>query len=79
MMVVCSLNETAWPDYAIGFPIGGQWRLLFDGDDYEEGARPAQDIAQARAIMADGPPLHGRPCSAHVAIPANGILVFAKG
>ena len=75
MMVGCSLNETAWQDYAIGFPIGGQWRLLFDGDDYEEGARPVA----GRAITADGPPLHGRPCSAHVAIPANGILVFAKG
>jgi 1,4-alpha-glucan branching enzyme len=75
MMVVCSLNETAWQDYAIGFPIGGQWRLLFDGDDYEEGAHR---IA-GRSITADGLPLHGRPCSAHVTIPANGILVFAKG
>jgi 1,4-alpha-glucan branching enzyme len=74
LVVVCSLHETAWPDYAIGFPASGQWRLLLDSDDYEEGADPAG----ARTITADGPPLHGRPCSAHLRIPANGILVFAK-
>jgi 1,4-alpha-glucan branching enzyme len=75
VMVVCSLHETVWQDYAIGFPAGGRWRLLFNSDDYEGSAAPAA----GRAIMADGPPLHGRSCSAHVTIPANGILVFAKG
>jgi 1,4-alpha-glucan branching enzyme len=75
VMVVCSLNETAWQDYAIGFPGGGTWRLVFNSEDYEAGAHPAA----GREIAADGPPLHGRPCSAHVAIPANGILVYARG
>ena len=28
-------------------------------------------------VNADGPPLHGLPCSANVVIPANGFVVFA--
>jgi 1,4-alpha-glucan branching enzyme len=74
VMVVCSLHESAWADYAVGFPAGGTWRLVFDGDAYEAGAQSAV----GREISADGPPLHGRPCSAHVAIPANGIVVYAR-
>ncbi|WP_407155105.1 alpha amylase C-terminal domain-containing protein [Bradyrhizobium sp. STM 3557] len=74
VMVVVSLNETAWQDYAIGFPAGGAWRLVFDSEAYEAGA----SSAVGREISADGPPLHGRPCSAHVAIPANGIVVYAR-
>jgi 1,4-alpha-glucan branching enzyme len=75
IMVVCSLNEMPWRDYAIGFPAAGTWRLLFDSDDYEQGAVLGRD----RAVAANGPPMHGRPCSAHVTIPANGLLVFARG
>ena len=75
VMVVVSLNETAWTDYAVGFPAGGAWRLLFDSDAYETGALSRV----GREIAADGPPLHGRPCSAHVAVPANGIVVYARG
>jgi len=75
VMVICSLHEGAWQDYAVGFPAGGAWRLVFDSEAYEVGARSAV----GREISADGPPLHGRPCSAHVAIPANGIVVYARG
>ncbi|WP_315705609.1 MULTISPECIES: alpha amylase C-terminal domain-containing protein [unclassified Bradyrhizobium] len=75
LMVVVSLNETAWTDYAIGFPAGGAWHLVFCSEDYEEGAHPAEN----REVMAEGPPMHGRPCSAHLTIPANGLLVFARG
>lgn len=74
MMVICSLHETAWQDYAVGFPAGGTWRLVFDSNAYEVGAHSAV----GGEISADGPPLHGRPCSAHVAIPANGIVVYAR-
>jgi 1,4-alpha-glucan branching enzyme len=75
LMVVVSLNETAWADYAVGFPAGGTWRLVFDSNAYEAGAHSAV----GQEILADGPPLHGRPCSAHLAIPANGIVVYARG
>jgi 1,4-alpha-glucan branching enzyme len=75
VMVVVSLNETAWQDYAVGFPAGGTWRLLLDSEAYEAGAHSGV----GHEISADGPPLHGRPCSAHLAIPANGIVVYARG
>jgi 1,4-alpha-glucan branching enzyme len=29
-------------------------------------------------IDAEGPPLHGLPCSASIVIPANGFVVFAR-
>jgi 1,4-alpha-glucan branching enzyme len=75
VMVVCSLNETPWHDYAIGFPADGSWQLVFDSEAYESDAPPPV----ARCVTADGPPLHGQPCSAKVDIPANGIVVFARG
>lgn len=73
VMVVCSLNETPWQDYAIGFPEGGHWRLAFSSEAIGSTSLASGDVE------ADGPPLHGRPCSAHVQIPANAVLVFAKG
>jgi 1,4-alpha-glucan branching enzyme len=75
IIVVCSLNETPWHDYAIGFPADGPWRLVFDSETYESDAPPPV----ARAVTADGPPLHGQPCSAKLNIPAIGIVVFARG
>jgi 1,4-alpha-glucan branching enzyme len=75
VMVVVSLNETAWQDYAVGFPASGTWHLVFDSEAYEAGT----PSAVGRELIADGPPLHGRPCSAHVTIPANGIVVYAPG
>lgn len=72
VMVIASLNETPWTDYAFGFPAGGAWHVVFSSEDYEGGADPD------REVMADGPPMHGRPCSAHLTIPANGLLVLTR-
>jgi 1,4-alpha-glucan branching enzyme len=73
VMVVCSLHETPWADYAIGFPASGPWRLVFDSEVYDGDA-----AASAGDVTADGPAMHGQPASARVTIPANGLLVFAK-
>jgi 1,4-alpha-glucan branching enzyme len=73
VMVVCSLHETPWDDYAIGFPASGPWRLVFDSEIYDGDA-----AASAGDVIADGPAMHGQPASARITIPANGLLVFAK-
>lgn len=76
VVVICSLNESPFHNYAIGFPARGRWRQVFNSDiyDHEAGTAGAAD----GSVHADGPSLHGLPASAAVAIPGNGLLVFAR-
>jgi 1,4-alpha-glucan branching enzyme len=75
VVVVCSLNESPLRNYAIGFPTRGRWREVFNSDIYDREVTVTAD----GSVHAGGPPLHGLPASATVTIPANGILVFARG
>ncbi|MFH0303233.1 alpha amylase C-terminal domain-containing protein [Bradyrhizobium sp. 31Argb] len=75
VVVVCSLNESPFHNYAIGFPAEGRWREVFNSDIYDREVTVTGD----GSVHADGPPLHGLPASAAVTIPANGLLVFARG
>lgn len=77
IMIVCNLSETPWHGYGIGFPVDGQWHEVFNSDVYDFWVNPAV-VGNNGGITADGPALHGRPYSAAVTIPANGIVVFAK-
>jgi 1,4-alpha-glucan branching enzyme len=77
IIVVASLAETTWYNYAIGFPFSGPWQEIFNSDLYDNFPNP-QVAGNNGAITADGPPLHGFNSSASITIPANGVVVFAR-
>ncbi|HLQ22361.1 MAG TPA: alpha amylase C-terminal domain-containing protein, partial [Gemmatimonadales bacterium] len=76
-VVVASLNEATFHDYALGFPIRGAWKEVFNSDLYDNWVNPWTS-GNGGGVSADGPSLHGLPTSARIVIPANGLLVFAR-
>src|SRR5207248_3023939 len=76
VVVVACLNESPFPDYQLGFPQPGTWREVFNSEFYEFSGGPV--VGNGGWVHADGPPLHDLPHSATIAIPANGVLVFAR-
>jgi len=77
VVVVCSLNEDTWYNYAIGFPAGGRWLEVFNSDVYDNWVNPLV-AGNGGGVDASGQAMHGLPCSASVTIPANGLVVFAR-
>ena len=75
VVVVASLNESTLNGYQIGMPRQGRWSETFNSDVYDNWMNPWA-AGNGGSIWADGPPMHGMPCSAAVTIPANSILVF---
>jgi 1,4-alpha-glucan branching enzyme len=78
VIVVATLVEATWFNYAIGFPFGGPWREIFNSDVYDNFVNPIV-AGNGGGITASGGPLHGFPSSASIVIPANGVVVFARG
>jgi 1,4-alpha-glucan branching enzyme len=84
VVVVATLSESTWWGYCVGFPSAGQWVEVFNSDAYDScnangvSVNP-QVVGNAGGVTADGPPMHGLAASASVVIPANGVVVFAKG
>jgi 1,4-alpha-glucan branching enzyme len=77
VIVVATLAEDTWYNYAIGFPFAGLWREVFNSDVYDNFVNPIV-AGNAGGISASGPPLHGFATSARIVIPANGFVVFAR-
>jgi len=77
VIVVATLSETTWYDYAMGFPYSGPWREVFNSDVYDNWVNP-EVAGNGGGIQASGGPLHGFPASANIVIPANGFVVFAR-
>jgi 1,4-alpha-glucan branching enzyme len=78
VIVVATLRESTLYGYPIGFPSGGYWKEIFNSDVYDHWVNP-QTAGNSGGITADGPPLHGFSTSANLVIPANGVVVFARG
>jgi 1,4-alpha-glucan branching enzyme len=78
VIVVASLAESTWWSYELGFPAGGFWEEVFNSDVYDNWVNPWV-AGNGAGIEASGRPLHGFATSATVVIPANGVVVFAKG
>jgi 1,4-alpha-glucan branching enzyme len=76
VIVVATLAETTWYNYAIGFPFSGRWFEVFNSDVYDNWVNPMV-AGNGGGISADGGPQHGFSASANIVIPANGIVVFA--
>lgn len=79
LVVVVSLREETFYDhsYALGFPLPGHWKEIFNSDYYDQFPNPWVQ-GNPGGVSADGPPLHGLPHSAGITVPANGLLVFAR-
>jgi 1,4-alpha-glucan branching enzyme len=77
VIVVGTLAEDTWYNYAIGFPLSGEWHEVFNSDVYDNWVNPIV-AGNGGAIDASGPPLHGFQASANIVIPANGFVVFAR-
>ncbi|MGH7230893.1 MAG: alpha amylase C-terminal domain-containing protein, partial [Nitrospiraceae bacterium] len=77
VVIVCSLNESTFWSYDVGFPQPGQWLEVFNSDVYENWVNPST-AGNGGSIIAGGPGRHGLPSSATIVIPANSIVVFAK-
>jgi 1,4-alpha-glucan branching enzyme len=84
VVVVATLSESTWGSYQLGFPCAGRWVEVFNSDAYDSCNANGvlvnpQVVGNQGGVDASGPPLHGLPASASVVIPANGVVVFAKG
>jgi 1,4-alpha-glucan branching enzyme len=77
VVVVATLAESTWYNYAVGFPGPGQWAEVFNSDVYDNWVNPIV-AGNGGGITASGPPMHGLPASASIVIPANGFVVFAR-
>jgi 1,4-alpha-glucan branching enzyme len=77
VVVVCSLCESAWYNYNIGFPGAGRWLEVFNSDVYDNWVNPLV-CGNSGEVDPNGSPMHGLPNSAALTIPPNGLLVFAR-
>jgi len=79
VVVVVSLREQSFENgsYNLGFPLPGRWCEVFNSDVYDFFPNPSA-TGNGGQISADGPALHGLPCSAGITVPANGVLAFAR-
>jgi 1,4-alpha-glucan branching enzyme len=78
VVIVASLATTTRFGYNIGFPAGGRWREVFNSDVYERWVNPGVQ-GNGGGVVADGPAMHGLGQSASLTLPANALLVFARG
>jgi 1,4-alpha-glucan branching enzyme len=77
VVVVCSLNESTFWSYDLGFPQPGQWLEVFNSDVYERWVNP-WTAGNRGSIVASGPDRHSLPSSATIVIPANSVVIFAR-
>jgi len=77
VVVIVSLKEQTYYDYEIGFPRYGNWKEEFNSDVYDNWVNP-QVSGNQGSIHASGREMHGLPTSAHITIPANSIVIFAR-
>jgi 1,4-alpha-glucan branching enzyme len=78
VMVVVHLSTFNRFDYRIGFPGGGEWREVFNSDVHENWVNP-NAAGNGGGVFADPNPMHGFGFSASLVLPANSVLVFARG
>jgi 1,4-alpha-glucan branching enzyme len=77
VIVVLHLATFTRFGYRIGFPVGGEWREVFNSDVYENWVN-AGVMGNGGRTVADPHPLHGFNYSGSVVLPANSVLVFAR-
>jgi 1,4-alpha-glucan branching enzyme len=78
VIVVASLAESTWWSYDLGFPEPGFCKEVFNSDVYDNWVN-LWVAGNGTGIQVSGGPMHGFATSALVVIPANGVVVFARG
>ena len=78
VIVVATLAEVTHYGYSVGFPFGGYWKEIMNTDVYDHWVNP-QVAGNGGGVTANAPGLHGFAYSASITIPANGVVVFARG
>jgi 1,4-alpha-glucan branching enzyme len=78
VVVAASLDESPKYGYAIGLPYAGTWREVFNSDFYDTFPNPGT-VGNGGSVQANGGPLDGFGASASVTLPANGVVVLARG
>ena len=78
IVVVASFADQTLHGYEIGFPRPGRWAEVFNSDFYDGGSNPWPQ-GNGGEVYAHGKPMHDRPCSSALTIPANALLVFRAG
>ncbi|WP_433271200.1 1,4-alpha-glucan branching protein GlgB [Actinosynnema sp. CS-041913] len=73
VVCVANLSGVALPDYRVGLPQPGRWRVVLDTDAAEYGG---STHGPRRAVTADGIPWQGLPVSATWEIPPNSVLLL---
>jgi 1,4-alpha-glucan branching enzyme len=77
VVVVVSLSESTYREYALGFPSAGRWLEVFNSDVYDGWVNPAV-AGNGGSVDANGEAMHGFAASARIVIPANAVVVFAR-
>ncbi|TJY44490.1 1,4-alpha-glucan branching protein GlgB [Cohnella pontilimi] len=67
VVIICNFSRHAYPAYRFGVPLPGRYRLLLNTDeaDYGGNGLPVPEVTEA-----DEPPMHGKPCSIEIPLPA---------
>jgi 1,4-alpha-glucan branching enzyme len=78
VVVVASLNDSAFFGYELGFPFAGRWSELFNSDVYDNWVNPLL-VGNGGAVDVGGGPMHDLPASAAITIPPRSILIFGAG
>ncbi len=76
VVVAANLAEQPKQDYAIGLPYAGDWLEVFNSDVYDNFPNPAP-VGNAGRLRSRSEPLDGFRARAEVALPPNGMIVFA--
>ncbi len=77
VMVVAHLAPFHRLEYRIGFPIGGNWREVFNSDVYESWVNPSV-VGNGGHVVANPHPMHDFAFSAELVLPANSLLIFTR-
>lgn len=73
LVIVCNFSSAYYRDYLIGIPVAGEYREIFNSDNEEFGGA---GFINKRVIKTAVKPLHGKPYSINVTIPAFGISIM---
>jgi 1,4-alpha-glucan branching enzyme len=73
LVCVANLSPTVHYDHLVGMPSPGRWREVVNTDATHYGG---SGVGNLGAVTADGPPVHGQPTSARLALPPLAVVWF---
>ncbi len=76
VLVVLNFTPVPRDNYRIGVPAAGRWREILNSDAACYGGMNQGNMG---CVDAEPIPLHGRPCSLTLTLPALGAVFFQRG